>query len=186
MNYNIIVSDLNFGLDDINVNTSNTSYTVTNLEEYNNYSFIVAAATEAGVGPYSSPIKFTTQEDCELGRNMHIFLFIALLCCLAPSAPPQNVSGDVRSSTLVVFTWSPPPSIDQNGVIQYYVLKLRELETGIVWTFYAVNEDISIGSLHPYYNYECTITTHTVGIGPYSTAVLVQMEEAGLLRNCNN
>jgi len=80
MNYNIIVSDLNFGLDDINVNTSNTSYTVTNLEEYNNYSFIVAAATEAGVGPYSSPIKFTTEEDCELWRDMHIYSCACIYC----------------------------------------------------------------------------------------------------------
>ena len=70
--YNLIVSDLNFGLNDIDVNTSSTSYTITNLEEYNNYSFIVAAATEAGVGHYSLPIKFTTEEDCELGRDMAI------------------------------------------------------------------------------------------------------------------
>ena len=179
VNYNIIVYDLTFGLDDIDVHTSSTSYTVTNLEEYSNYSFIVAAATVAGVGPYSSTIKFTTQEDCELGRDMATLFFIALLCCLAPSAPPQSISGDVRSSTLVVFTWSPPPSIDQNGVIRYYVVKLHEVETGIIWTFFAVDADINIGSLHPYYNYECTIAAYTIGAGPYSAAVSVQMEEAG-------
>ena len=61
--YNLIISELVFGLDDIDVNISVLTYTATNLEEYNNYSFIIAAATEVGLGPYSSPINFTTEED---------------------------------------------------------------------------------------------------------------------------
>ena len=90
------------------------------------------------------------------------------------------MSGDVRSSTLVVFTWVAPPTIDHNGVITYYVVKLREIETAVVWTFFAVDEDINIGSLHPFYRYECTIAASTsVGAGPRSTAIRVQMEEAG-------
>lgn len=100
--------------------------------------------------------------------------------CAEPSSPPSNVSGDVRSSTLVVFTWITPAVIDHNGVITYYVVKLREIETAITWTFFAVDEDINIGSLHPFYHYKCTIAASTsVGSGPSSTAVTVQMEEAG-------
>ena len=60
------------------------------------------------------------------------------------------------------------------------MVKVREIESSILWTFFAVDEDISIGSLHPYYYYECTVAAHTtVGTGPYSAAIRVQTEEAG-------
>lgn len=53
--------------------------------------------------------------------------------------------------------------------------------TTIVWTFFAVDEDINIGSLHPYYYYNCTVSARTsAGTGPYSTPITVQTEEAGL------
>ena len=42
-----------------------TSHTFSDLEEYNLYSYSVAAATNAGVGNYSGPDQFTTQEDSE-------------------------------------------------------------------------------------------------------------------------
>ena len=104
-----------------------------------------------------------------------------VLLHLGPSLSPSRLSGDVRSSTLVVFTWVAPPAIDQNGVINHYVVKLREINTDVVWSFVAVDEDISIGSLHPFYYYECTVAASTsVGTGPRSTAVRVQMDEEGL------
>ena len=61
--YTLIIIDRHFGLDDIHFNTSNLSYTARGLEEYNSYSFVVAAATIVDIGPYSSPINFTTFED---------------------------------------------------------------------------------------------------------------------------
>ena len=61
--YNLILSDLVFGSADIEVNVTSLSYTATNLEEYNTYSCIVAAASVVGTGPYSVPLNFTTEED---------------------------------------------------------------------------------------------------------------------------
>lgn len=58
--------DEHLGYDDVIINTTLTSHTFTNLEEYNLYSYSVAAATVAGVGDYSGPNQFTTQED---GKN---------------------------------------------------------------------------------------------------------------------
>ena len=82
---------------------------------------------------------------------------------------------------MVLFTWLAPPAIQQNGVIQYYQFRLRELNTGIFWTFYVVDEDINIASLHPYYNYECTAAAHTsVGSGPFSNALSIETDEAGV------
>ena len=59
----MILYELVFGLSDISINVTSLSYTLTGLEEYNNYSFIIAAATVEGIGPYSTRINFTTEED---------------------------------------------------------------------------------------------------------------------------
>jgi receptor-type tyrosine-protein phosphatase Q len=158
--YILILSDLVFSLEDIEVNTSSLNYIATHLEEHNTYSYIVAAATDVGTGPYSAPLNFTTEED-------------------VPSAPPSEVIGHALSSTIISFTWLEVPDIHKNGIILYYEVRVVENETGILWTFFAVNKDINIASLHPYYNYVGTVTAHTtVGAGPFSAAVSVQTDQA--------
>ena len=61
--YLLRLVDQTFNLTDITINTTSTSYTITTLEEYIRYSCQVAAATEAGIGPYSSPVEITTPQD---------------------------------------------------------------------------------------------------------------------------
>ena len=63
MYYSLILSDLMFGSKDIKVNVTSLNHTATNLEEYNTYSCIVAAASVVGTGPYTAPLNFTTDED---------------------------------------------------------------------------------------------------------------------------
>ncbi len=87
-----------------------------------------------------------------------------------PSAPPQNISGRALSSTLVMLFWSPPPPLDVNGIIRHYTVKAVERHTGRQWTFFAVNTDLHVGSLHPYYYYDFNLSATTVGEGPYSSA----------------
>jgi len=64
--YILVLTDVGLNSSDVIINTTLTSYTFTNLEEYNVYSCVIAAATRVGLGPYSEPIRFTTQEDGEL------------------------------------------------------------------------------------------------------------------------
>ena len=73
--YSLIISDTYFGLGDIHIITSNLTYTVTGLEEFNSYSFVVAAATIVDIGPYSSPINFTTFEDGMLPKMFCMLMF---------------------------------------------------------------------------------------------------------------
>jgi len=61
--YEIVALQFQFDIPDIRVNTTFTSHTLTNLEEYNEYTVMIAAATQVGVGPFSSPVNFTTLED---------------------------------------------------------------------------------------------------------------------------
>ena len=62
--YQIVALQFQFSMiPDIRVNTNFTSHTLTNLEEDNEYTVMIAAATQVGLGPFSSPINFTTLED---------------------------------------------------------------------------------------------------------------------------
>lgn len=63
--YILRLVDERLGYDDVIINTTLTSLTFTDLEEYNLYSYSVAAATSAGLGNSSGPDQFITQEDGE-------------------------------------------------------------------------------------------------------------------------
>ena len=61
--YILLLRDVQFNTSDITVNVSGLTYLFTNLHEYTQYSLEIAAATYVGVGPFSSSILFTTNED---------------------------------------------------------------------------------------------------------------------------
>ena len=59
------------------------------------------------------------------------------------------------------------------------MVMVSEQETGRFWNFFAVEEDINLASLHPFFNYECQVAAFTIGSGPYTSSVIVQTDEAG-------
>ena len=67
----LIITDLGFGTNDVVLNSTVKTAMATNLQEFNNYSCIVAAATKVGLGPYSLPIMFTTLQD---GNILSVFI----------------------------------------------------------------------------------------------------------------
>jgi len=91
------------------------------------------------------------------------------------------VSGVAESPTLLSFTWLPPPPVDINGILLYYQVDLREIETGQRWTFYPNVSDLRLRSLHPYFTYQCEVAAHTVGRGPFSDPFQIQT-----LETCKN
>ena len=116
-----------------------------------------------------------------LRQQLLILIFSTII---VPSSPPQNLFGYSRSSTLIDLSWQLPPAIDINGVIQYYSIVVQELETGRLWNFIHVEPEISIGSLHPYYNYQCHVAASTIGFGLYTDYIVIQTEEAGIFVMC--
>ena len=94
--------------------------------------------------------------------------------------------GSSQSNTLIDLSWDPPPAIDINGVIQYYSIRVLESETSHSWSFVHSENvtEITVGSLHPYYTYQCRVAAFTVGLGPFTDALHVQTEEAGKLLSC--
>ena len=47
--------------------------------------------------------------------------------------------------------WSPPPAIDINGVVDFYLVEIFEVLTGRMFTLHAVEQHIIVGPLHPGY-----------------------------------
>ena len=93
---------------------------------------------------------------------------MSLIFPTAPSSAPLLGTGYAHSSSVVMFNWTAPPSIDQNGVIDHYSVIISEVPTGRRWSLIAVDSQITLASLHPYYNYSCVVAAYTVDIGPFS------------------
>ena len=96
----------------------------------------------------------------------------------APSAPPADLS---LSSTFnsIDLTWSPPAFEDTNGLIKYYLLMIKELNTNIDFTVTSNSTQATIGDLHPHYSYKCSVSAYTIAVGPFSDPSTIQLEEAG-------
>lgn len=80
------------------------------------------------------------------------------------------------------LTWAPPPIEETNGVIRNYVIAVTEIDTGRVFTENSNTTQVTLAGLHPFYTYECRIAAETVGIGPYSTQIVLQLSEDGKCR----
>jgi hypothetical protein len=68
--YILLLVDDQLSTGDRTINTTLTSHSFSDLEEYNIYNYSIAAATRVGVGVFSSPVQFTTHED-----SMYMLLF---------------------------------------------------------------------------------------------------------------
>ena len=91
-----------------------------------------------------------------------------------PSDTPQAVRLTAVTSTSVDLSWSPPPTEHHNGIIRHYTVRVVVQDTGEIFTHPTVGLSIIVGSLHPYYTYNFSISAVTVAPGPYSVQVTVQ------------
>ena len=54
------------------------------------------------------------------------------------------------------------------------------VETGRDFTVYSNTTQVTLEHLHPFYTYTCRIAAETVGRGPFSEYITIQLPEAGL------
>ena len=102
------------------------------------------------------------------------FLFIV------PTGPPQGVDVQSENSTTLALSWQPPSLESRNGIIVHYSVNITEMETGRVLLLTAMNTTtLRVHALHPFYTYTCVVAAVTIGLGPYSTPVVIQMPEDG-------
>ena len=96
-----------------------------------------------------------------------------LIISVAPVAPPQQASASSPTSTSINIVWQPPPAVDINGMIVFYVVEVTENRTGRSWTHHSSNsptpfQQFTLLSLHPYYVYTCRVAAFTIGSGPFT------------------
>ena len=94
----------------------------------------------------------------------------------APSRPPLQLMS-LKTSNSLTLLWDPPSNESQNGIIRWYVIQILENDTSTTTTHYSNNTQITIENLHPYYTYKCSVAAFTVGVGPYSAILAVQLDE---------
>jgi len=85
------------------------------------------------------------------------------------------------SSTSIRLTWNPPPRATTNGIITEYRINITEHNTTREYAFLSYATGFSVPGLHPNYIYECSISAVTVAEGPYSTSIVIQTPEDGMV-----
>ena len=100
-----------------------------------------------------------------------------------PSGPPENFTVDVISSTEILLMWQPPASEIQNGLVRLYTVIVFEVQTNTSYSHTVASEEsaLLVESLHPYYDYVCSVTAVTIGPGPYTSSLTVRTFEDGEL-----
>ena len=103
-----------------------------------------------------------------------------LSLCIGPSAPPQDVTTMVISSTSISVSWNPPPLPDQNGDITGYQLVITN-ENRSSYFVRIVNVTSYVATnLQEFEVYSFEIAAMTViGLGPFSDAITNQTFEDG-------
>ncbi|XP_075064427.1 neogenin isoform X11 [Mixophyes fleayi] len=89
------------------IDVGGLTYTVNGLKKYTEYTFRVVAFNKHGSGVSTQDVIIRTLSD-------------------VPSAAPQNLTLEVRSSQSILVQWQPPPVGTQNGQIVGYKLRYRK------------------------------------------------------------
>ena len=99
----------------------------------------------------------------------------------APSVAPEDIQVTAEDSTTLHFSWQPPANGSTNGVIQRYIINITEVNTDISFQLETTPDTlfIVVSNLHPYYQYRCMVAAETVGLGPFSTPVIIELPEDG-------
>ena len=99
-----------------------------------------------------------------------------------PSSSPRNFTVTETSSDSVSLTWHPPEADQQNGVITGYVINVTVAMTGETSQLFSSTNELTAESLMPFTTYNFVIAAQTsAGIGPFSTTISVQTDEAGMI-----
>ena len=105
----------------------------------------------------------------------------SIVILTVPSGTPTNVQVFAISSTSIRLTWEPPRPEDQNGIIRAYSITITEVVTGSMMYFREGGMDslLIVNFLHPYYTYQCSISTENIGPGPAAN-VSVTTHQGGM------
>ena len=100
-----------------------------------------------------------------------------------PSSAPLNMTVEEVGSTYALLHWSPPVQVDQNGIIQHYIVHLKSLKfdegLNVNLTTNRAVTDILIDFLQANTEYLCSVAAVTLSPGPPSVTVNLITDTAG-------
>lgn len=77
------------------------------------------------------------------------------------------------------LSWTAPAMEHHNGEIINYVIQVTDASNGETFNVTSQQNGTEIESLKPFTVYTCIVAAQTIaGIGPYSTTVITQTDEA--------
>ncbi|KAL5477126.1 hypothetical protein EMCRGX_G023872 [Ephydatia muelleri] len=137
------------------ISPNTTSQQVVGLFPYSMYTCCVCALNSYGWGTYAC-IQVTTPPSV-LTQN------------------PTNFSVSVVNSTCIVLKWSPPVLSWYNGpLLNYSIEIIPQMDTTQRSLISTVQTFLIVSSLHPFYNYTCTVMAYTAaGKGPSTLPITV-------------
>ena len=104
-----------------------------------------------------------------------------MLCIVAPSAPPDEISIDAIYFDSIYLSWRAPLKEHHNGEIIGYNVTLTATSSGELLDIFSASNSTVIESLSPFTSYIISIAAMTsAGVGPYSAVVTVMTAEAGI------
>ena len=106
-----------------------------------------------------------------------------LLTPIAPSSSPSDVTVTAASSTSLTLQWALLSAEEWNGDQRGFTISIVELESSQMMSVVvrtSASTSYTVSSLHPFYNYQCSIAAYnSAGTGPYSDTVSVMLPPDG-------
>ena len=99
---------------------------------------------------------------------------------IEPNAPPVNVQGHNKSSTIIWVDWDSVPEAYQNGIVLTYTVTYTAFPGGILRTAIvkAPTTHVTLRGLEEYTNYSILVFASTVkGDGNASDPIIVTTDE---------
>jgi len=139
--------------------TTSTQFTIFSLRPYSTYQCTVAAFTVAQ-GPLSAIITIQTYQDI-------------------PSGPPLNLVAVSTSSHSAFLSWSPPSTLQRNGIITGYLVH-TVAESGRQANYSVESTHYNMTAV-PYTTYNVLVAAKTVnGTGPFGEMATMRTLEDGM------
>ena len=100
-------------------------------------------------------------------------------CSSDPTGAPANLTAPRTTTTSLSLSWDPPRFDLQNGIIRYYTVFISDVTNGSSWELTSNTTRIQVSNLQPFFTYNCSVAAFTIGLGPTSDPVVIQLPQAG-------
>lgn len=97
---------------------------------------------------------------------------------LVPTGAPLSFAASHITANSLSLSWDPPRYDQQNGVIRYFVVTVNDLASATSRTLIINATSITISNLRPFFVYNISMAAFTVGLGPQSNQLMIQIPAA--------